>query len=130
MTTVEDDGGMISFEQMPTDNADLANIDIDFPHLQPNDQNSCPVSLDYIVNYLRLESPDGESVQPSQLKFLRTALVSDRRYWIWFFLESDGSRCYVTVSESSDGSTSTGYEQDYYRLTPEQYLLGDYHQVF
>lgn len=121
---------MISFEEMPEDNAELASIAIEFPRLQPDSAESCPVSLADVVAYLRLESPDYESVQANQLRFLRTALVADHRYWIWSFRESDGTECFVTVSESPDGTTCTGYEEDYYGLTPEQFMLGDYHNVF
>jgi hypothetical protein len=115
---------------MPDDNAELANVEIQFQRLQPDTPDSCPVPLDDVVAYLRLESPDYESVEASQLTFLRTALLADHRYWIWSFQESDGSDCFVTVSQSPDGTTCTGYEENYYGLTPEQFMLGDYHQVF
>lgn len=121
---------MISFDQMPEDNAELAHMEIEFPQLQHNTSESCPISLDEIVEYLRAESLDGDSVTTDQLQFLRTALVADYRYWIWSFRESDNMDCYVTVSISSDGITCTGYEVNYYNLTPEQFMLGDFHQVF
>jgi len=115
---------------MPEDNAELANVVIEFPLLQPNTAESCPIPIADVVDYLRLESPDGETVHPGQLRFLRTAQVADQRYWIWAFQESDDSACYATVSVSPDGSTCTGYDENYYGLTPEQFMLGDYHQVF
>ena len=121
---------MIPFNEMPEDNAELANIEIEFPRLQPNKPDSCPVAPDDVVEYLRMESADAESVEASQLHFMRTALVADHRYWIWSFRESDGSDCFVTVSVSPDGTTCTGYEENYYGLSPEQFMLGDYHQVF
>lgn len=121
---------MISFEEMPEDNAELAKLEIEFPRLEPDSADSCPVSLDDVVAYLRLESPDGESVQADQLRFLRTALVAQHRYWIWAFRESDGTDCFATVSESPDGTTCTGYGDNYHGLTPEQFVLGDYHNVF
>lgn len=121
---------MISFKEMPKDNAEIASIEIQFPRLQPDTVDSCPVSLEDTLSYLRRESSDHESVEASQLQFLRTTLVADHRYWIWSFRESDGSDCYVTVSVSPDGTACTGYDEDYYGLTTEQYMLGDYHQVF
>jgi len=121
---------MIPYDHMPEDNSELAKVNVDFPRLDPDTAESCPTPLDDIVEYLRMESTDGDAVDASQLTFRRTAQVADRRYWIWSFRESDGSNCYVTVSVGPDGDDSIGYEEDYYGLTPEQFMLGDYHQVF
>ena len=121
---------MIPYEEMPNDNAKLVDLIIDFPVLQPNTAESCPIVLADIVDYLRAESPDGEMIQAAQLYFLRTAQVVEKRYWIWSFQESDGSACYVTATVASDGSASIGYEENHYGLSPEQFILGDYHRVF
>jgi hypothetical protein len=121
---------VISRDEMPDDNAELATLDVTFPELEENTTASCPVPIRDVVEYLRMESPDGDAVQESSLQFLRTALVSDHRYWIWSFEESDGSACFVTVSASPNGETCTGYEENHYSLTPEQFMLGDFHQVF
>lgn len=121
---------MIPFDEMPEDNAELASISVEFPMLRSNTAESCPVPLSDVVEYLRRESTDGDAVQPEQLSFLRTAQVAEQRYWIWAFQEADGSPCYVTVSVSPEGSSCIGYEENYYNLTPEQFMLGDYHEVF
>lgn len=121
---------MIEYEEMPEDIAGLAKIDIDFPLLQPNDAESCPLPMESIIAYLQDESPDGEEIQAGQLHFLRTALVAEKRYWIWSFQESDGSECYVTAAWSPNGDAEIGYDENDYNLSPEQYLLGDYHEVF
>ena len=121
---------MIPYEEMPDDNAKLVDLIIDFPVLQSNSAEACPVSMSDIINYLHEESLDGETIQASQLFFLRTAQVAEKRYWIWSFQESDGSACYVTATVSPDGSTSIGYEENHYGLSPEQFILGDYHNVF
>jgi len=117
-------------DEMPEDNADLARLQLDFPRLQPDTVETCPIPLSEIVEYLRMESSDAEAVNESQVRFLRTALVGDHMYWIWSFRESDGADCFVTVSASPDGATCTGYEENYYQLTPEQFMLGDYYNVF
>ncbi|NUQ62214.1 MAG: hypothetical protein HUU20_06985 [Pirellulales bacterium] len=82
-----------------------------------------------ILHYLSLESPDGDSIQAADLRFLRTAQVADAEYWIWEFHESDGAKCYVTV-EQKGHDTSIGYDEDYWGLTPEQYMLAEYHQMW
>jgi hypothetical protein len=115
---------------MPEDNADLASFAVEFEQLDPNTAETCPISLEDIVDYLRCESPDGDAVQTSELDFLRTALVADHRYWIWSFRESDGSDCFVTVALSPDGTRCIGYDENDHGLTPEQFMLGEYHQVF
>jgi hypothetical protein len=121
---------MIPYDQMPEDNRDLAKLDVTFPFLDDNLEKACPESINTIVEYLRLESPDFHRVVPDQLTFCRTAQVAERKYWIWTFVESDGTDCYVTVSQDEDGSTCIGYEQNYGAWTPEQFMLGDYHDVF
>jgi hypothetical protein len=121
---------MISYEEMPNDNVELAEVVIDFPLLQPNDAESCPLSMETILDYLNEESSDGDGIQAGQLKFLRTALVAEKRYWIWSFQDSDGSDCFVTASWSPNGNAEIGYDENDYDLTPEQFMLGDYHDVF
>ena len=121
---------MISYEEMPDDNAKLADIEVDFPLLQPNTAVSCPVPIADIVDYLHVESQDGDTFQAAQLQFLRTALVAQHHYWIWSFQESDGSACYVIATVAPDGSTSIGYEENCYGLSPEQFMLGWFHGVF
>jgi hypothetical protein len=103
---------------------------IDFPLLQPNDAESCPLPMETILDYLNEESSDGDGIQAGQLNFLRTALVAEKRYWIWSFQDSDGSDCFVTASWSPNGNAEIGYDENDYDLTPEQFMLGDYHDVF
>jgi hypothetical protein len=121
---------MLTFEEMPEDNADLARVVVDFPRLEPDTADSCPVPMAEVLGYLRLESPDGDSLRTASLEFLRTALVSDCRFWIWSFHESDGAQCFVTASVAADGTSSVGYDPNIYGLTPEQFILGDFHEVF
>jgi hypothetical protein len=85
--------------------------------------------MDELRGYVALESPDGSAVEAQRFKFLRTAKVEAREYWIWSFKESDASRAYVTVSRSAEG-VEIGYSPDFHDLTPEQFMLGDYHGVF
>ena len=120
---------MVNYDDMPEDNADLAFIKIDFPRLSPDSSDACPASVDSILEYLTIESLD-EVINEAQLKFLQTALVEDHQYWIWEFIESEGKKRFVTVSLSPTGNHSIGYAEDYYNLTPEQFILGDYHKVF
>lgn len=123
---------MIPFEEMPKDNADLANVEIDFPRLAWDSAGSCPEPMSEILSYLSIESADGESLQASDLTFLRTAEIwNEGHYWIWEFTESDGEQCYVTVSESAEtGVTCIGFDGNYWNLTPEQFILGTHHNVF
>lgn len=78
--------------------------------------------MDAILRYLRAEAAPEEPTA-GDLRFLRTARVLNRDYWIWEFIESNGAQCYVTVSHSDDGRTTTGYDENYDHLTPEQYML-------
>ena len=121
---------VLNADQMPDDNAELAYVEIDFPRLANDTPASCPVPLTDLLRYLGDEAPGGEALAADDLSFLRTAQVEDTRYWIWRFNEPGGSdAAYATVSDGPKGAT-LGYGDDFYGLTPEQFMLGDYHQVF
>ena len=114
---------MISYDEMPDDNAELANIVIDFPHV---DDASTPDEIEPdLLDYLEIEgfSPDGD------LKFLRTALVEKTVYWIWSF-ETAGKPAYATATMDEKDDSCVGCGTNEYGLTPEQYILGDYHNCF
>jgi hypothetical protein len=117
-------------EELPEDNAELANVAVELPPLAEDAPNSCPVPMEEIVNYLRLESPPGSQVTAQSLTFLRTAQVAEKRYWIWKFTELQGAECFVTVSITPEGESTIGYEENYHNLTPEQFMLGDYYELF
>ncbi len=116
---------VLKYEEMPDDNYDLSKIEIDFSHVS-FERVSEPKEIEpYLLDYLEREGylPDGN------LYFLRTAQVADIVYWIWEF-ESDGDKTYATATQDSNGDTSLGCDTDYYGLSPEQYILGDYHNCF
>ena len=131
---------MLSYDDMPDDNADLAKIEFQFPCLSDNSPDGCPVPLSEVVDYLRLESPDGDDVTEERLEFVRTAQVGDHEYRLWRFVESDGDECFVTVAREPDGTIVTGYNTSEADVddqgntiapfTPEQYMLGDFPGVF
>lgn len=118
---------MLNFEDLPDDNAELAGLSVSFPTLKDNSFTSCPVSLKEIAAYVARES--GEVVNAEQLKFVRTARVADHDYWLWTLTESDGQRAYVSVSRAGP-AVQVGYSPDTYGLTAEQFMLGDYYDVF
>jgi hypothetical protein len=121
---------MIPCEDMPEDNQDLANTDVSFPYLRDNSPASCPVKIEKILEYLELEGESVEFIKKEGLKFIRTAQVAKEKYCIWEFFDSENKKCYVTVSKSRWGRPCISYDEDYYGLTPEQFILGDYHNVF
>jgi hypothetical protein len=116
---------------MPDDNADLANVRVEFPRLTPDGPDACPVPVADLLAYLADEVPDGDSLTRGDLTFVRTARVADAEYWVWRFREPGprGEDAFATVSRSGRQVT-LGYGTDYYGLSPEQFVLGDYHQVF
>ena len=116
---------MLSNDEIPENNAELAKIKIEFPHV-PFSEISEPNEIEpYLLDYLEVEGfpPDGE------VKFIRTALVEETVYWIWEFY-SDGEKIYATATQDKYGNTGLGCDADYYGLTPEQYILGDYYECF
>jgi hypothetical protein len=118
-------------DEIPTDNRELAGVVVEFARLRDDSQRSCPVRIADLLTYLRDEVPGGQRLQPADLTFLRTAQVGDSRYWIWCLNEPDGGDpAYATVSVEDSGRVTSGYDTNTYGLTPEQFMLGDYHKVF
>ena len=112
---------MLTADQMPDDNADLAGIPITLPEVALSgiaDPNSF---VDDMMEYLEIEDfePDGD------LHFLRTANVKGTLYYIWRF-QSSGDDCYATVA-IVDGSSCVGCSENRWQLTPEQFIMADYH---
>jgi hypothetical protein len=122
---------VLTASEMPDDNADLAQVRVEFERLAPDSPAACPVGVDELLAYLTDEVPHGESLSADDLAFVRTARVEESEYWLWRFREPgvSGDDAYASVSRSGQAVT-LGYEANYYALTPEQFILGDYHQVF
>jgi len=116
---------MIKYEDMPEDNEKLAKIDIDFPHVPLANIHSPEDLKSDLIEYLEIEdyAPDGE------IGFIRTAKVENTVYWIWKFI-SQGDEVYATVALDQNGNMTIGCDENYYNLTPEQYIIGDYHNCF
>lgn len=113
---------MLSADEMPNDNAKLASIPVSFAHV-PLDSVAAPETfVADILEYLAIEdfTPD------DGLHFVRTADVEGTLYYIWRFA-CDGDDCFATVS-IRDGSQYTGCNENHWGLTPEQFILADYHQ--
>lgn len=122
---------MLTAEDMPDDNADLADAEAEFPRLTPDSARGCPVPLADLLRYLADEVPGGDSLTRGDLTFARTARVADAEYWVWRFREPgvQGDQAFATVSRSGSRVT-LGCETNYYGLSPEQFVLGDYYGVF
>ena len=120
----------VPLSEMPDENSKLALISVDFPELPPH-HAECPVAIRELLSYLADEAPGGERLQPDDLHFLRTAQVAEQRYWVWRFNEPDtGDPAYATVAVLPDRTSILSYGDNNYGLTPEQHLLGVYHNVF
>lgn len=110
---------------LPQHIEELAGYDFDLPRLEEDSPRDCPASIGDLIDYLRMESVDGEKVRDQQLTFVRTVLVNEHKYWVWRFVESDGEECYASVSLSPDGVTTIGYESNFARLSLEQWVVAD-----
>jgi hypothetical protein len=110
---------------LPDDAADWRDIVVELPRLTPDTPDDCPLSLADIMEYVRMESADTDSVPDDALKFVRTASIGDSSVWLWSLTESDGTVCYVTVT-SRPNRVTLGLS-DANGLTPEQYMLAEHY---
>jgi hypothetical protein len=124
---------MINREDFPEKFEDLHNVNISLPFAEGESESTCPVSMKNIHEYLGWEAPGGKNIggemmNDFELKFLRTALVNETKYWIWSFLDENDAECYVTIALYDNGPTFTGYDETF-GLTPEQYIVADYFDI-
>ena len=114
-----------SRNELPEDAADWVSVNIDLPRLSPDSVETCPLSLDQVFDYIKLESGDTDSASRHRLSFVRTALVDSEKYWLWKYVESDGAECFVLVRQGGGGRLMTTLTNSN-GLSAEQYLLADY----
>lgn len=124
---------MIKREDFPAKFEDLNKTSVSLPYAEGESESTCPVPKKDIIEYLDWEAPGGknaggEMVIDFELKFLRTALVNETKYWIWSFLDENDTKCYATVALYENGPTCTGYGESF-GLTPEQFIIADYFEM-
>lgn len=78
---------MLTADELPGDNADLASVEVDFPRLSPDSPDASPVPTSELLAYLSDEVPDGDALSQGDVPFVRTARVGDAQYWVWRFRE-------------------------------------------
>jgi hypothetical protein len=117
---------MIERDQLPEDAADWTGIVVDFPRLDDDSPQSCPLNESDVFDYVRVESADVDDADHGRFRFRRTALVRDQRFWLWEYMESDGVLDYVLVQADATGNTILGLSGTN-GLSPEQYILASYY---
>ena len=118
------DGGRITESDLPANTEEFVGLSVDFPSLSEAETQRYRTFEREVVNYVRLE---GELIKQRNLRFLRSALLNNWKYWIWEFMTPDGDRCYATVSERGGGELDSLYD-DSRGLSPEQFLVAVYFQ--
>lgn len=108
--------------------SELASIHPEFLRLLDDRAASCPISMDEILEYLRLEMDDS-CPQADELEFVRTARVKNDTCWLWRFEDQVKGDACVTVWLYADGRSCIGYRSNTDGLTPEQYIYGEYNQL-
>lgn len=116
---------MLDPTDLPKEIEGLSDLELALPYLDENSAESCPVSPDELLAYLRMESADLDDVTLQQLTFARTVLVNNHKYWIWRFVESDGEECYASVAVSPQGVATLSYASNHASLNPQQWAVAD-----
>ena len=122
---------MVRREDLPDNFDDLLKVHVELPEAPDESEESCPVPMDDIREYLGYECPGGEfaggeTVMEFQLKFARTALVESTRYWIWLFKDEDGANSYVLVGAGENQLLS--YDE-FYGMTAEQIIVKEHFDI-
>lgn len=111
---------MLSREQMPDDNAQLAAIPVELPY-GPAGADPAEVIEPYLWKYLEQEG----LVPDCGLRFLRTAVFERTLYWVWTF-ETDGEQAFA-VASTHNRQSSLCAQVNYWGLSPEQFVLAIHH---
>ncbi|MDP1658719.1 MAG: hypothetical protein Q8L73_05135 [Methylotenera sp.] len=111
--------------ELPEDAADWGSVNVDFPRLTPDSAETCPLSLDQVFDYIKIESGDIDSASRNSLSFIRTAIIDSEKYWLWKYVESDETECFVLVRQGYEGRLMTSLTNSN-NLSAGQYLLADY----
>jgi hypothetical protein len=130
------DVAAVDCASLAEDPAELATVDVEAARLEDDTVASCPVPMQRMLDYLGLETPEGDALTGDDLVFLRTARVGDSEYWFWSFTEPDsGDAAYAWVEvkprrlrvlgrEIDRGRVeSVAYETDNYGLSVPQVIL-------
>lgn len=120
---------MLSYDDLPEDNADLRHVSVQFPFLDQNSADACSSLLGDLQEYLSMEAPEIPEKNRRSLDFMRTAKVLEKSYWVWRGYDGDGLECFVAIEKDDDGSISMTYFANDYGLSVEQFLVGEYHGV-
>jgi hypothetical protein len=124
---------MIRLRQLPEDPSDWEQVVVELPRLDVDSPASCPMSSDEILEYVRTESADLDEADAGRLRFVRTARFKDARCWIWSYVESDETPCYVTFwarkRVETLGMSEASPVRGGFVLTPEQYALAEYYDL-
>jgi len=107
---------------------EVRTIEVSLPRLEPDSPETCPAPMDYILEYIGVETDLGGNNPPGPIEFLRTAKIGETEYWIWKFLDGDGDENYVTVGRWPDGCTITGCDGTF-DMTPEQFLVAEHFEI-
>jgi hypothetical protein len=105
-----------------------AAIEADFPRLDPDSPASCPLDLKTLPTFRDLPYvPPGDT-----FRFLRTARVEERDYWLWehnlTIVEGEPVKeQYFAVSVAAGRPIRLTWH-DKLGLPPEQFALADYHR--
>jgi hypothetical protein len=75
---------------------------------------------------VKAEAGDLDRSDRRRFKFLRTAKIKSKRFWIWEYAESDGEIAYVLVRQEAGGDAELGLTSTM-GLNPEQYMLAAYY---
>jgi hypothetical protein len=111
---------VLTRDQMPDDNAQLAAIPVELPH-GPEGVTPPGKIEPHLREYLQREGlvPDGD------LRFLRTAVVERVLYWVWAF-ETGGESAFA-IASTHNRQSSLCAQVNYWGLSPEQFVLAAHH---
>ncbi len=109
--------------------AEIRSMKLEFPRRDNDSPKSCPIPMLKIMNYLRMETGNRD-LRAKDLQFLRTARIEGYECWIWRFEYQVCADAYVTAWQQIDGPAYLSYRENTARLTPEQHIHSELHELF
>src|SRR5688572_16624866 len=107
----------------------LPNRSHALPYLDENSARSSPIAVEELHAFLAAYAEGAREITPSDLTFVRTAQIEDKKYWLWRFETIGGGVTYATVLQEPDGSAWMAHHSGWQPRTSEEVLLDDYHNA-
>jgi len=98
------------------------------PYLPDNSAHSSPIGTEELARYVRASADGARRLRAEDFRFVRTAQIDDKRYWLWRYRTRAASG-WATVMQEPDGSAWMAHHPQG-AASADDVLRDDYRNAF